>query len=36
MKLYPDVKEKFDRNFDIVYSDKKGNIWIYDLKNPAT
>jgi hypothetical protein len=36
MRLYPDVKEKFDRNFHIVYSNKNGGIWIYDLKNPAT
>lgn len=31
MRLYPDVKEKFDRNFRIVYSDQKGKIWIYRI-----
>ncbi|PWB55627.1 MAG: hypothetical protein C3F06_02165 [Candidatus Methanoperedenaceae archaeon] len=36
MRLYPYAKEKFDRNFDVIYSDKKGSVWIYNLKNPAT
>lgn len=36
MQLYPDVNEKFDRNFKNIYSNKKGGIWIYDLKDPAT
>ena len=35
MRVYPRVKEKFDRSFKSVYSDEKGRIWIYSLNNPA-
>ncbi len=30
-RTHSDVKEKFDRNFENVYSDEKGRIWIYKL-----
>ncbi|MCX9083540.1 MAG: hypothetical protein OIN87_01940 [Candidatus Methanoperedens sp.] len=36
MQQYPDVNIKFNKNFKSIYSDEKGGIWIYDLKDPAT